>query len=165
MSRSRSPLSGLKSRFGVLALGLVLVACSGSPDQAEPASVAQGAAQDIEVREAHMRAMAPGRRMAAIYMEIENTTAQDLLLVELSTPLAGRAEVHRTTYEDGQMRMRHVEQLSVPAGQTVEFSPGGYHVMLMDVAEAPEVGSQFDLELIFEPGQTVDVSVEVRPVN
>lgn len=155
------------SRFWMgLLLGVGLSACSGSPDPAEQ-GVQQGAtsAQEIVVREAHMRAMAPGRNMAAIYMRIDNGTSEDVQLVDLSTPLAGRAEVHRTTYEDGVMRMRHIPELTLPAGQTVDFSPGGYHVMLMEVTEAPAVGSHFDLELTFEPGSPVTVSVEVRPVN
>lgn len=154
-------ISGLTPALLGLALVLSLSACSGSPNEVEPQSVVQ----EIAVRDAHMRAMAPGRNMAAIYMRIDNGTTEDVQLVDLSTPIAGRAEVHRTTYEDGVMRMRHIEEVTLSAGQTLDFSPGGYHVMLMDVAEAPEVGSHFDLELIFEPGSTLNVSVEVRPVN
>lgn len=155
--------SGLTRVLMGLVLGWGLSACSERSAEVEPQG--QSAAEEVTVRDAHMRAMAPGRNMAAIYMRIDNGTSEDVQLVELSTPLAGRAEVHRTTYEDGVMRMRHIEDLTLPAGQTVDFSPGGYHVMLMDVAEAPEVGSHFDLELIFEPGPTLNVSVEVRPVN
>ena len=33
------------------------------------------------------------------------------------------------------MRMRAVDTLALPAGKTVELKPGGYHVMLMDLAQ------------------------------
>ena len=56
-------------------------------------------------------------------------------LVGVSTPVAGAAEVHEMKMEGDVMRMRAVAKLDLPAGQTVELKPGGYHVMLMDLKQ------------------------------
>jgi len=52
--------------------------------------------------------------------------------------------------------------LAIPAGETVELAPGGYHVMLMELAEPLEEGSTFDLTLTFENAGEKTVEVEVR---
>lgn len=52
--------------------------------------------------------------------------------------------------------------LEIPAGETVELAPGGYHIMLMELAEPLEEGSKFDLTLTFEKAGEKTVNVEVR---
>jgi len=52
--------------------------------------------------------------------------------------------------------------LEIPAGKTVELAPGGYHVMLMELAAPLKEGSTFDLTLTFEKAGEKTVSVEVR---
>lgn len=61
------------------------------------------------------------------------------------------------------MGMRPVEGgLLIPAGQDAVLQRGGYHVMLIDVPQPPEVGSTVTITLIFESGLTLDVQAEVR---
>ncbi len=58
----------------------------------------------------------------------------------------------------GAMTMRPIEELALPAGETVELKPGGYHIMLIDLVAPLEVGQT----LTFGSGATKTVSVEVR---
>ena len=60
------------------------------------------------------------------------------------------------------MGMREIEALAVPAGETVELVPGGYHLMLIDLATDLEVGQEFELVLEFEHAGTRTVTVTVR---
>ena len=62
-------------------------------------------------------------------------------LVGVTTPVAGTAEVHEMKMEGDVMRMRPVPKVDLPAGRTVEFKPGGYHLMLMDLKQALKPGS------------------------
>jgi copper(I)-binding protein len=62
----------------------------------------------------------------------------------------------------GTMTMQEVARVEVPAGETVAFEPGGYHVMLFDLAEPLVAGETFEMELTFENAGTVTVEVEVR---
>ncbi|MDY7105311.1 MAG: copper chaperone PCu(A)C [Actinomycetota bacterium] len=63
---------------------------------------------------------------------------------------------------DGAMTMQPVESLELPAGEAVVMEPGGYHVMLLELAEPLEAGGTFDLVLDFETAEDETISVEVR---
>jgi hypothetical protein len=60
------------------------------------------------------------------------------------------------------MTMVEVPSVDVPAGGTVEFKPGGYHVMFMDLTGTPATGSTIDLTLVFKNAGSITVKAEVR---
>ncbi len=62
----------------------------------------------------------------------------------------------------GAMSMQEVEAIELGAGQTVNLEPGGFHIMLLDLAEPLEVGDTFDVTLDFETADDLVVTVEVR---
>ena len=106
-----------------------------------------------------VRATAPGQKVAAAYMEIKSTGPATLISV--ASPVAGMAEVHETTMENGMMKMRPVERLALPAGKTVELKPGGYHIMLMGVARPLKPGDTVPISLTIETPDRKRRSVEV----
>ena len=62
----------------------------------------------------------------------------------------------------GAMVMQQIMSLDLPAGETVELKPGGYHVMLIDLPAPLEIGQTFDVTLDFETAPDQVVTVEVR---
>jgi copper(I)-binding protein len=64
--------------------------------------------------------------------------------------------------EEPMMEMRPVERIAIPAGQSVALEPGGFHIMLLDLAEPLELGQQVDLTLVFENAGEVAVTAEIR---
>ena len=62
----------------------------------------------------------------------------------------------------GSMTMQEVDSIAIPAGEKVALEPGGYHVMLMELAKPLEVGSTFELTLTFAKAGDITVEVEVR---
>ena len=62
----------------------------------------------------------------------------------------------------GMMTMVEVKSVDIPAGGTVEFKPGGYHVMFMDLNGTPATGSTIDLTLVFAKAGPITVKAEVR---
>lgn len=108
---------------------------------------------------------------SAAYFVIRNAGSADDNLLRVSTDVAGKAEMHETVRAadaghdhnaSDAMTMRPVEKVTVPAGGTVEFKPGGLHVMLMDLKRDLAVGDRFRLTLTFEKGGEQTVEVEVR---
>ena len=73
-----------------------------------------------------------------------------------------KTEIHETAMEDGAMSMREVGEIALPAGTTVNLEPGGYHIMLLDLARPLSVGDKFDVTLTFETAGEQVVEVEVR---
>lgn len=62
----------------------------------------------------------------------------------------------------GMMTMREVASVMLPAGDSVVFEPGGYHLMFIGLTEPLEVGTTFDVELEFATAAPVTVTFEVR---
>jgi copper(I)-binding protein len=61
------------------------------------------------------------------------------------------------------MMMREVEGgIELTADESVTFEPGGYHVMLLDLAEPLEVGDEFELTLEFADNDDVTITVPVE---
>lgn len=60
------------------------------------------------------------------------------------------------------MVMQPVERIELPAGETVSLEPGGYHIMLLQLAEPLVAGDTFDVTLTFENAPEQTVTVEVR---
>lgn len=143
-----------------------LCACTGNADAPAPTAkveVTQAQGSALSVQNAHMFALAPGQKHAAVYLQLVNPGKRERELLGVSTPIAGVAMVHRTYYEEGMMRMRHINHLRVPAEGTVAFEPNGYHIMLMDLAETPAAGDSFTVELLFDEGEALTFLVAVKP--
>jgi periplasmic copper chaperone A len=69
--------------------------------------------------------------MTAGFGQLHNTGTGAIELVSFSSPEFADVTLHRTELVDGVSRMREVPLLRIPAGETVELAPGGYHLMLM----------------------------------
>lgn len=62
----------------------------------------------------------------------------------------------------GEMSMQQVRSIPVTAGEETLLEPGGYHVMLLGLAEPLVDGATFDLVLDFDRAGEITVTVEVR---
>jgi copper(I)-binding protein len=118
----------------------------------------------VDVRDAWVRASVPGQSGTGAFMKLKAPAGARL--VGASTPVAGVAEVHEMKMEGDTMRMRAVEGgLALPARQTVELKPGGYHLMLMDLKQPLARDSTVPLTLRFEDAKgqksTLDLKVPV----
>jgi copper(I)-binding protein len=120
-------------------------------------------AGELAVTGAWSRATPPVAKVGVVYFTLRNGTKKSDRLLKLSTPVAAKAEVHRTEVQDGIARMREVAVLHVGAGETVEFKPGGMHVMLTGLRRPLAGGTTYELELLFEVAGPRKVTVTVRP--
>ncbi len=106
------------------------------------------------------RATVPGQDMGGAFLRIVGGRSADRLL-GASSPLAMAVELHSMRMEGDVMRMRAVEHIDVPAGQTVALAPGGFHLMLMGLNEPLKPGMRVPLLLRFEKAGDVPVQAEV----
>ncbi|MFT4190307.1 MAG: copper chaperone PCu(A)C [Comamonas sp.] len=146
---------------GLLALAATLaLACA-------PAVQAQ---TGISVEQPYVRATVPQQKSSGAFLTLR--AAQDARLVAASSPVAGRVEIHEMKMEGDVMKMRQVPSVALPAGQTVQLAPGGYHLMLLDLKQPLQAGDNVPLTLTIAtgngPGGTtrqVEVSAPVRPLG
>ena len=99
----------------------------------------------------------------AVYFSIKNNGNAADQLVSAASDVAGSTEMHQSTLANGISSMKPVSAVDIPAGGSVAFDPGSYHVMLVGLHRDLNVGDHFDLTLTFKQAGAVMVSVEVRP--
>jgi copper(I)-binding protein len=128
------------------------------------AAHAQTAPASIAVENAWARATTPMAKTGAVYLTIVDHGAPDKLL-GAATPVAGMAHLHETTMNGNVMQMRPIDGLAVSAKGPVTLTPGGYHLMLMDLKKPLKQGDTFPLTLTFEHAGTVQTSVIVEGVG
>lgn len=105
-------------------------------------------AQSLKVQDAWVRATVPQQQATGAFMQL--SSAQGGKLVELRSPAAKVVEVHEMSMENNVMKMRALPFLELPAGQSVELKPGGYHIMLMGLNGQVKAGESVPLTLVFE---------------
>lgn len=74
----------------------------------------------------------PGSSMSAGYLSLRNNTAVKLRITRVASPQFARIEIHESTLDNGIARMRRIDELPIPAGDTVVLERGGKHLMLMN---------------------------------
>ncbi|GAA0867827.1 copper chaperone PCu(A)C [Brevundimonas basaltis] len=134
---------------------LALAACTpGQPAQ-------QGdAAATVQASGAVCRPTPTGRQMTGCYVTV--TAPADDRLISVSSPVAGRAEIHESRIENNMMIMYELRDgLALPAGQAVELKPGGSHIMLLAVTEPLKAGDSVPLTLTFATAAPVEITAPV----
>ena len=133
---------------------------------AQAAGSASFKAADITVAGPWTRATPGGAKVAGGYLKITNSGPTADRLTGGSTDIAGRVEIHEMTMSGGVMRMRPLNSgLEVKAGQTVELTPGGYHVMFMDLKRPLKQGETVKATLQFEKAGAMEVVFSVSAVG
>jgi len=100
-------------------------------------------------------------RPGAAYLTITNPTEKADRLVSASSSQAGRVEIHTHLMEDGVMKMREVEGIDIEAGATVNFQPGGYHLMIFNHEGVLKAGDMLPVTLTFEHAGDVALKAPV----
>lgn len=109
---------------------------------------ALNAMADVTVSDAWVRANAPGQSVGAAYMTLNSP--QDSTLVYIETPAAGKVEIHSMSMANNVMKMRKLEALPLQAGKSEKLSPGGFHLMLFDLAKQLKAGDTAVFTLCFK---------------
>lgn len=117
-------------------------------------------AATLEVRDAWVNATVPGQSVAAAYATLRSSTAQHV--VTIRSNVANAAAIHSMSLENGVMRMRHLDNLAIPAGQAVTLAPGGLHLMLSGLQRPLRVGDVVELEFVVVDDAGMKTSTRVQ---
>nr|WP_135606949.1 copper chaperone PCu(A)C [Solemya velesiana gill symbiont] len=123
------------------------------------------AADSVTVSDPYARAVPPGQPNSASFMTIVNNSEKDHALVNAESPVSKVVELHTHRMEEGMMKMRRVEKIDLPAGQTVALKPGGLHVMFIGLKQDLKPGENVDVTLIFEDGSKTQIQAPVKKLQ
>ena len=122
-------------------------------------------AGEMRVERPWVRASVGTSRPTVGYLALVNEGSKPDRLVGVKTPVADRAEIHRTTVENDTMQMRPAEPLEIPAGATVTLMPGGLHIMIIGLKEPLKKGATMPLMLQFETAGEMQIEATVSSIG
>ncbi len=139
----------------------VLAAAVAMPAQAEDVTVGP-----FKISSAWTRATPKGASVGGGYLTITNAGAAPDRLLAGSSDVSSRFEIHEMSMDNGVMKMRPVAKgIEIKPGQTVEFKPGGYHVMFVGLKQPLAQGEGVKATLVFEKAGKVDVTFAVEGIG
>ncbi len=117
------------------------------------------AANGISTTSAWMRPAPTGISISAAYLVIGNDGKIGDRLMRVEADFAEKVEVHSMSMDGEVMKMRLVtDGIGIPAENSVELEPGGYHIMLMQIKEPVLSGQKRIIRFVFE--KAAEVAVE-----
>jgi copper(I)-binding protein len=130
-----------------------------------PARAEDVTAGSVKISAPWIRATPKGAPVGGGYMTITNTGSVSEKLIGGTSDVSSRFEIHEMSMENGVMKMRPAAGVEIKAGQTVEFKPGGYHVMFVGLKEPLERGQHIKVTLHFEKAGNVPVDFVVEGIG
>ena len=139
-----------KKIFSAVLIGLALVACGPS----------ETTDTGIVISDARIQAPLKGKTTTAGYLEVTNLSKVDDALIGVESPIAETVEVHQSSQEDGLIKMRRQVSVDLKAGESIEFKPGSYHLMLfgVDLSDQPQDAA---LTFKFKHAPTVTIIADI----
>jgi len=119
----------------------------------------------VQVEDAYARAVPPGQPNSAVFMSLTNTGSEDGAVTGAESDVSEVVELHTHIVGEDMMRMRKVERINLPAGETVTLKPGGLHVMLIGLKSTLAPGDLVGLTLIYEDDSRTDLIVPVKRIE
>jgi len=130
------------------------------------ASAGDYKAGSLDISDPWSRATPKGSSVAAGYMTIKNSGSTSDRLINGSSDVASKFEVHEMRMENGVAKMRPVKGgLEIKPGETVELKPGSFHVMFVGLKKPLSGGDHFKATLVFEKADQVSVDYAVRAMG
>jgi periplasmic copper chaperone A len=113
------------------------------------------------------RGTVQGQKATGVFATLKSTAGAKLIAAESS--VAGVVEVHEMKMEGDVMKMRRVNAVDLPPGQAVALTPGGLHVMLMDLKQPLKEGELVPVTFVVEgrdgKKDRVSVLATVKPLG
>jgi copper(I)-binding protein len=157
--------------------GLLLAVVAGAGLLASCGSDDSSSSSAPEITKVWARTSPMETSLGAVYMTISSKDGDELTDVSVDSSIAAMAQIHEmvmasaetdvsmpmtTEAMSGEMVMQEVDSIVIDAGGSVDLMPGGYHIMLMEIAAPLELGAKFDVTLTFAKAGKVTVTAEVR---
>jgi copper(I)-binding protein len=115
----------------------------------------------LSASDAWVRMAPPVLKTHGAYLTITNHGADPGDLIGAASGNYGEVQMHLSQIVDGVATMQRLESVAIPAGQTVEFKPGGLHFMLIGAKAPLEEGKSVPITLSFRSGETIGVEAMV----
>ena len=119
---------------------------------------------EVIVTAATVRLLPPSVPNTAAYFSIQNSSDTTKILIGASADFATKAEIHNHIMVNDMMRMEQQSEVVINSGQSVQFAPGGLHIMLFGLKQPLSEGESVAISLQTKDGESIIISAKVaRP--
>jgi periplasmic copper chaperone A len=115
----------------------------------------------INISHAWVQEAPPSAEVLAGYMDLQNQSPQAQVLLGAHSADFKSVMLHQTVTKRGMTHMNHSPQIEIKAGSSLQFSPGGYHLMLMNPKKPLHQGDQVQITLEFQSGLAFPVIFKI----
>ena len=148
-----------------LLLAATLGACGQSNQQDKGQAAVETAAPDakpgLSISDARLVLPAVTGNPGAAYFSLANGGDKETELAAVHVDGAGSAEIHDMS--GGAMNL--AQGVTLAAGETVQFAPGGKHVMVFDLEDTVKAGGTTEMTLTFVDGDKLSAPLKVENVT
>ncbi len=103
----------------------------------------------------------PSAEVLAGYMDLQNKSSQAQTLLGARSADFKSVMLHQTVSKGGMTHMNHSPRIEIKPGSTLQLTPGGYHLMLMNPKKALRQGDQVEVLLEFQGDLVLPVKFKV----
>lgn len=96
-------------------------------------------------RDAWVRSLPPGAAVTAAYGSLMNHGSDTVTIVGVTSTTGTEAQMHDVIADGDQRKMTQLNSVDIAPGESLVFEPGGRHIMLLGVTDAPGEGSDLAL--------------------
>jgi copper(I)-binding protein len=126
--------------------------------------VAGGLYAEVTVTDATVRLLPPGVPNTAAYFSIRNSSDISRTLIGASADFATKAEIHNHVLMNDMMSMQQQSEVVLQPGESLQFSPGGLHIMLFGLKQPLREGQSVSFSLQTKEGESISIIANVaRP--
>jgi len=146
----------------ILAAALTLGAILSNGQQAQAHEIKIG---KLVIHHPWIRQPIGSASVAAGYTTIDNTGTEDDTLLSVTVEDVPVVQIHQMKMDGETMKMGELKDgLVIPAGKSVELKPKSYHIMMMNLKSAYDIGELVNGTMTFAKAGTVKLDFEVvRP--
>ncbi len=138
----------------LLMLGLMLVPALATAHEYEAGS--------LLINHPWTRETPAGSEMGVGYLSVVNKGEEADWLVDAEVNGVGHVMIHETVEDEGVAKMEHVDKVMIAPSETVDFRPGGLHLMWMEMKKPLKAGQNVNGVLVFEKAGRVNVNFKVE---
>ncbi len=117
---------------------------------------------DLVFEQASVRLMPAMQKNTAAFMKITNTGSEPVSLIEANSNISEKTEFHTHIVQNDMMMMKKMDQLIIPANQSIILESGAKHIMLLDLKR--NWADQGEVEFIFRDKHQKSYSV-IAPIQ
>lgn len=125
-------------------------------------AVASDTGKILEISGLWINEAPPVAKIHAAYLNIRNTSDEDITLERIESADYERVEIHESIVNKGRASMKAHDVLEVKANSTLKLQPGGFHLMLFTPSRRMLAGDSSSFTFYFDNHTQLVSSARVK---